>query len=369
MVLSFENGGDFDRARELRAFDESKAGVKGLVDSGVERVPLIFNRTWIGFTDQDTDPTTDESPHSIPVIDLRCIHMDPAWRSEIVRDVQDASRRWGFFQVVNHGIPESLLDEMLEGVRRFHEQDTQLKKAFYTRDRSKKVLYMSNFDLFSAPTANWRDTLYVTASDPSDREELPEVCRDILIGYSARVRQLAYTLLELISEALGLKPSYLKEMECAEKMLILGHYYPSCREPELTMGTTIHADNDFLTILLQDHIGGLEVLYENQWVEVVPLQGALIVNIGDLLHVLSNDKFISVNHRVLSKSEGPRISVASFFRAQDMMGNASRFYGPIPELISEENPPVYRNIDLKEYMDYYIGKGLNGTSALTPFRI
>ncbi|OWM85739.1 hypothetical protein CDL15_Pgr023672 [Punica granatum] len=205
--------------------------------------------------------------------------------------------------------------------------------------------------------------------------------RDILIGYSAQVRQLAYTLLKLISEALGLKPSYLKEMECAEKMLILGHYYPSCPEPELTMGMTTHADNYILTILLQDHIGGLEVLYENQWVEVVPLQGALIVNIGNLLQgklkmmgnphmlVLSNDKFISVNHRVLSKKEGPRISVATFFRAQDMMGNASRFYGPIPELISGENPPVYRNIDIKEYMDYFISKGLNGSSALTPFRI
>ncbi|PKH99620.1 hypothetical protein CRG98_049648, partial [Punica granatum] len=72
-------------------------------------------------------------------------------------------------------------------------------------------------------------------------------------------------------------------MECAEKMLILGHYYPSCPEPELTMGMTTHADNYILTILLQDHIGGLEVLYENQWVEVVPLQGALIVNIGNLL--------------------------------------------------------------------------------------
>lgn len=87
------------------------------------------------------------------------------------------------------------------------------------------------------------------------------------------------------------------------------------------------------------------------------------------MQVLSNDKFISVNHRVLSKREGPRISVASFFRAQGMTDKALRSFGPIPELISEENPPIYRNIDLKEYMDYYLGKGLDGTSALTPFRL
>lgn len=87
------------------------------------------------------------------------------------------------------------------------------------------------------------------------------------------------------------------------------------------------------------------------------------------MQVVSNDKFISVNHRVLAQREGPRISVATFFRAQDMMGNASRSCGPIPELISEENPPAYRNFDLKEYMDYFMGKGLDGTSALTPFRL
>ncbi|OWM72083.1 hypothetical protein CDL15_Pgr017966 [Punica granatum] len=84
MVLSFENGGDFDRARELRAFDESKTGLKGLIDSGVERVPLIFNQTWIGFMDRDTEPTTNESPHSIPVINLQGVHMDPARQSRKV---------------------------------------------------------------------------------------------------------------------------------------------------------------------------------------------------------------------------------------------------------------------------------------------
>ncbi|OWM89441.1 hypothetical protein CDL15_Pgr024189 [Punica granatum] len=82
MVISFENGGDFDRARELRAFDESKVGVKGLVDSGVERVLLIFNRTWIGFMDRDTEPTTDEFLHNIPVINLQ--GMEPARQSRKV---------------------------------------------------------------------------------------------------------------------------------------------------------------------------------------------------------------------------------------------------------------------------------------------
>ena len=90
-------------------------------------------------------------------------------------------------------------------------------------------------------------------------------------------------MFELLSEGLGLNPTHLEEMECNEGLLVLGHYYPPCPQPELTMGTGQHADNDFLTVLLQDHIGGLQVLHQNHWIDVPPVPGALVVNIGDLL--------------------------------------------------------------------------------------
>ncbi|KAK8548618.1 hypothetical protein V6N12_061528 [Hibiscus sabdariffa] len=60
-------------------------------------------------------------------------------------------------------------------------------------------------------------------------------------------------------------------------------------------------------------IGGLQVLYEDQWIDVPPVPGALVVNIGDMLQLITNDKFKSVEHRVLANTEGPRVSVASFF--------------------------------------------------------
>lgn len=63
------------------------------------------------------------------------------------------------------------------------------------------------------------------------------------------------------------------------------HYYPPCPQPELTLGVTKNSDNDFLTILLQDQIGGLQGLHENQWINVPPIPGALVINIRDLLQV------------------------------------------------------------------------------------
>ena len=126
-------------------------------------------------------------------------------------------------------------------------------------------------------------------------------CRDILLEYGEYVMKLGIELFELLSEALGLNPNHLKDMDCAEGLLALCHYYPACPEPEFTLGTTKHSDNDFLTVLLQDHIGGLQVLYEDKWIDVPPVPGALVVNIGDFLQAsflfASTASFIEIMRR------------------------------------------------------------------------
>ena len=92
---------------------------------------------------------------------------------------QQASEEWGFFQVINHGIPQSLLDEMIDGAHRFHEQDAEVKKQYYSRDLLRMVRYFSNGDLFESSTANWNDCLAIklTASNQAEPDESPEVCR------------------------------------------------------------------------------------------------------------------------------------------------------------------------------------------------
>ncbi|XP_020223653.1 1-aminocyclopropane-1-carboxylate oxidase homolog 12 isoform X1 [Cajanus cajan] len=358
---------DFDSVlRERKAFDETKAGVKGLVDAGVKSVPSLFHHQPHKF---EKASNLGNTRHIIPVIDLAGISKDPSKRQGLVDIIKEASETWGFFQVVNHDIPVSVLEEMKNGVKRFHELDTEAKREFYSRDGLKSFVYNSNFDLYgSQPALNWRDSFrcYLYPDTPKP-EEIPVACRDILLEYGKHIMKLGTLLFELLSEALCLNPNYLKDMGCAEGLTAFCHYYPACPQPELTIGTSTHSDSDFFTVLLQDHIGGLQVRYHDNWIDINPVPSALVVNIGDLLQLISNDRFKSAEHRVLANDVGPRISIACFFRS---VGKGSlKLYGPIRELLSEDNPPKYRETTVAGYQAYYVAKGLDGTSALTHYRI
>ncbi|CAN0916535.1 1-aminocyclopropane-1-carboxylate oxidase homolog 1, partial [Linum grandiflorum] len=299
--------------------DETKAGVKGLVDSGISEVPQIFHAPR-HLLDEDIPTATLDDPNFVlPVIDLQAER-----RKHVVDQIREASAKWGFFVVVNHGISEGVLEEMKVGVRRFHELDVEQKEEFFERE--------------------------------------------IVTEYTVEMQKFGGLVLELLSEALGLNRDYLKEMGCTDGFYLLGHYYPACPQPELTMGGVKHQDDSFITLLLQDDcIGGLQFLHRNQWVSVPRLPGGLVVNIGDLLQLLSNDKFRSVEHRILANKEGPRISAASFFTTG--YSENSKLYGPIEEILSEEDPPIYRKLTLQEYYASAEAQGRGGKSALLRFKL
>jgi len=281
-----------------------------------------------------------------------------------------AAETVGFFQVVNHGVPAELLAETLAAVRSFNEEPAEARRPYYTRDPARRVRYHSNFDLFQSPAANWRDTLFLEM--PAPPEEMPPPCRAVVPEYARQLWGLGARLLELLSEALGLHAGYLeRDAGCLDGMVLACHYYPPCPEPHLTMGTTRHSDPSFLTVLLQDGAGGLQVLHAGRWADVPPRPGALVVNVGDLLQLISNDRFKSVEHRVVAMSPAAaRVSVACFFRTTGAAAS-TRAYGPIAVATDENEPPLprYRSVTVAEFLAHYRDKGLDGRSALGRFSL
>ncbi|CAN6275304.1 unnamed protein product [Urochloa humidicola] len=356
----------YDRTAELRALDATLAGVRGLVASGTKRVPRIFHLP--DPEEQQIRAQEQPSPATVPEIDLG------GDRAEVADAIGRAAAEWGFFQVTGHGVPEEAMAAAVAAVRAFHEADGgegSDKARLYSREPGKAVKYHCNFDLYQSPVANWRDTLYLRmAPDPPAADELPEICRYALFQYAKQVKNLGDRLFELLSEALGLKPSYLTDIECNQGQIILAHYYPPCPQPELAIGTSRHSDSGFLTILLQDEIGGLQILHEDQWVDVTPTPGAFIINIADLLQLISNDKFSSVEHRVVAKNAEPRVSIACFFSTH-FHPASTRMYGPIKELLSKDNPPLYKETLVRDFVARYYSVGLDGRkkTALSDFRL
>ncbi|KAF3436173.1 hypothetical protein FNV43_RR23265 [Rhamnella rubrinervis] len=367
--IEFEDGsGGYDRDKEVKQFEETKAGVKGLLDSGVTKVPRFLIYPPDSFSNKSSSTTTNNVDFQVPVVDLHGYDM-ACRRMEIVTKVREAARTWGFFQMVNHGIPERVADNVLEAVRQFHEQPTEMKMEWYSRDSKMKIKYYCNGDLLVSKTANWRDSIAFDFQDgPLKPEAFPMVCRQAVLEYMKNVVRLKGVLSELLSEALGLTKDYLESIECMKTEALVCHYYPICPEPQLTVGTTKHSDPSSLTILLQDSVGGLQVLHQNQWVDVPPLHNALVANIGDFIQLITNDKFKSVEHRVLSSGHvGPRLSAACFFYPS--AANRYKAYGPIKELLCDDNPPKYRDTHISEYLAYYRSKGLDGNSALPHFQL
>ncbi|KAK6776930.1 hypothetical protein RDI58_023647 [Solanum bulbocastanum] len=222
---------------------------------------------------------------AVPVIDLSS-------RTNLLDELKKACKEWGAFQVINHKVPISLLDDMRRVGRTFFEGFTMEEKLKYSCDSASPASegYGSRMLVASNDTVlDWRDYF--------DHHTLPSS------QYGDHMKALAQEILGLVSESLDLTCQCIENVVGEFYQNITISYYPPCPQPELTLGLQSHSDFGAITLLIQDDVGGLEVFNNGEWVSVNPISNAICVILADQTEVLQESmKELQANNKCMLSS-------------------------------------------------------------------
>lgn len=351
---------------ENESYPDHYKGVKALVDAGIQAVPDIYIRPL------DQRPVLLNSHQheddQLPLIDLSSLQGDGEGRGAVVEAIGQACQEWGFFLVKNHGIPESTMAEMLRVGRDFFHLPTEEKMRYFSTDPKCLMRYATSFNVKEDKILNWRDFIRYSCKPLQEMMPLwpdkPTDFRKANLEYSTEIGKLAKTLLGVISESLGLSTEYINDLFGDHSQLMSCNLYPACPNPELALGLVGHSDPGGITLLMQDDVGGLQVLHQDRWVPVTPISNTLVVNLGDMTQMLSNGKYKSPMHRVVANSNIERISVVTAYGP-----SMDTFIAPIPELVDLSCPPIYKGCLYGEFMDMLQKNALSKKSVLDSLRV
>jgi isopenicillin N synthase-like dioxygenase len=165
--------------------------------------------------------------------------------------------------------------------------------------------------------------------------------------YAEATHVLHKQLIEAISESLGLEKNYLQEEIEEGSQVMAVNCYPACPEPEIALGMPPHSDYGSLTILLQSSEGLQIKDCNNNWVCVPYIEGALIVQLGDQVEVMSNGIYKSVVHRVTVNKDYKRLSFASLHSLP-----MHKKISPATQLVNENKPAAYGEFSFNDFLDY-----------------
>ncbi|KAI3860793.1 hypothetical protein MKX03_033895 [Papaver bracteatum] len=302
---------------------------------------------------------------SIPLIDLQ--DLDGPNHSKLIKLIGHACQYDGFFQVRNHGVPEIVVQKMLQVGKDFFGLPESERMKCYSADTSKTTRLSTSFNVTNEKTANWRDFLrfhcYPLEDNVDQWPTNPSSFRSDVAEYCTSIRGLTLKLLGAISESLGLNRDYIEKVLSNHGQHMAINYYPPCPEPELTYGLPGHTDPNAITILLQDDVPGLQVLRDVNWIAVHPIPNTFIINIGDQIQAISNNKYKSVLHRAVVNCDKERFSIPTF-----CCPSKEAVIGPASQLVDDEHPSLYKDFTYTEYFGKFWNQKLGTESTSDIFK-
>ncbi|KAL4907034.1 hypothetical protein BDW74DRAFT_167055 [Aspergillus multicolor] len=316
-------------------------------------------------------PTDDE----IPIIDLTPIDGDFQARKKLASKVRAAAENTGFFYIKNHGIPEDLIQGALDQAKSFFAQSAEEKdRVSHSRSKVNDGYHgVGTTQINNKESKDQKETFSVrynplndpTVSDPSSSFFPKEIdafkeqeyiwngtshlsgFKDTTLEFYKIRLALARKMVRLFALALDLDEDYFDGVTTHPGADGLYVHYPgtTADAAEVDVGIGSHTDIQCVTLLWQDNSGGLQVLSAtDEWLDARPIEGTLVVNIGDFLQRLSNNVFKSTVHRVYNRQATSRYSMPFFLGF-----NPESVCKVVPTCVSKERPAMYEPISCGEW--------------------
>ncbi|KAM5554691.1 flavanone 3-dioxygenase 3-like [Rosa sericea] len=317
-----------------------------LTQLGVAHVP----QRYVLPPSQRPSPYPNLSTIALPILDLSSLKSS-SLRPHVINNIQTACREIGFFQVINHGIPLSMMKDALSAANEFFNLPVEEKMLLGSDNVHAPVRYGTSINQAVDRVHFWRDFIKHYSHPISKWIHLwpsnPSSYKEKMGNYAKAVQVLQQQIMELVIESLGLNPNYLHEEVENGSQVMAVNCYPKCPEPELALGMPPHSDYGSITILLQS-CPGLQILDQNKnWISVPDIEGALLVQMGDQMEVLSNGQYKSVVHRVTVSNEKNRLSIASLHSL-----SLDKKIEPAPLLVDSEHPKSYKEFSFRDFLNY-----------------
>ncbi|KAK6930320.1 Isopenicillin N synthase-like, Fe(2+) 2OG dioxygenase domain [Dillenia turbinata] len=306
-----------------------------------------------------------QSSIELPIIDLS---ME---RSEVSRLIVKACEDYGFFKLINHGVPHDIIDALEEESFRFFGKSAAEKlkagPASPFGYGSKNIGFNGDvgeveYLLFNTNPLSISQRSKFISNDPSKFSNAVK-------GYIEAVREVGCEILDLMAEGMWVPDTsvfsrLIRDVD-NDSIFRLNHYPALPLNLNLNLkdrdtspssalgphhlsqriGFGEHSDPQILTILRSNDVAGLQIsLQDGLWVPVIPDPASLCVNVGDVLQAMTNGRFVSVRHRAMVNSRKPRLSMA-YFGAPPLHACIS----PQPELFTPHLPSLYRSFTWAEY--------------------
>jgi isopenicillin N synthase-like dioxygenase len=274
----------------------------------------------------------------------------------------------GFFYLSDFGITADQISCVAEAMQWFFSSGGEIKqtvarteensRGYYNNELTKNIRDMKEvFDVGFKPYAELPDH-HENNRSQDGWNQWPDVegskhFKSVLDDYYDKCAYVAFRLLEVLTHNLGAAAATWKsDFHPLHSSFVRLNYYPmedplsaqmkTAKKSVETghMGVHHHTDAGALTLLLQDEVGGLEVFHQSTWKPVPPVPGTLVVNIGDIVKVWSNDMYHAALHRVIASSDQDRYSLPFFYNPVYAAN-----YEPLREIRGKRTEPHYSSIN------------------------